>query len=132
MYALEHIARTVELFPHMSAMMKVAQEPRTFIAARSIGSGIQNLLFADPRTVQDVEECVKATRSECPGQSRGQGIHGVGMQRDVGVVLCAPHHPPHLCSETFVRGSPLRASAAATGRVARRRGWRLRTTRCAR
>ena len=73
MYALEHIARTVELFPHMSAMMKVAQEPRTFIAARSIGSGIQNLLFADPRTVQDVEECVKATRSECPGQSRGQG-----------------------------------------------------------
>ena len=90
MYALEHIARTVELFPHMSAMMKVAQEPRTFIAARSIGSGIQNLLFADPRTVQDVEECVKATRSECPGQSRGQGIHGVGMQRDVGVVLCAP------------------------------------------
>lgn len=87
MYALEHIARTVELFPHMSAMMKVAQEPRTFIAARSIGAGIQNLLFADPRTVQDVEECVKATRSECPGQSRGQGIHGVGMQRDVGVVL---------------------------------------------
>ena len=104
MYALEHIARTVELFPHMSAMMKVAQEPRTFIAARSIGSGIQNLLFADPRTVQDVEECVKATRSECPGQSRGQGIHGVGMQRDVGVVLCAP---------TTRRTSAARPSSAA-------------------
>lgn len=67
--------------------MKVAQEPRTFIAARSIGAGIQNLLFADPRTVQDVEECVRATRSEMPGLSRGTGIHGVGMQRDVGVVL---------------------------------------------
>jgi 2-keto-3-deoxy-L-rhamnonate aldolase RhmA len=77
----------VELFPHMTAMMKVSQEPRTFIAARTIGAGIQNLLFADPRSVQEVEECVKATRSECPGQSRGQGIHGVGMQRDVGVVL---------------------------------------------
>ena len=25
--------------------MKVAQEPRTFIAARSIGAGIQNLLL---------------------------------------------------------------------------------------
>ena len=111
MYALENISRAVELFPHMSAskftsnrpfacgfwvypervlvmaVMKVAQEPRTFIAARSIGSGIQNLLFADPRTVQDVEECVRATRAEAPGQSRGQGIHGVGMQRDVGVVL---------------------------------------------
>ena len=71
----------------VSAMMKVAQEPRTYIAARSIGAGIQNLLFADPRTVQDVEECVRATRSEMPGLSRGTGIHGVGMQRDVGVVL---------------------------------------------
>ena len=59
MYALENISRAVELFPHMSAMMKVAQEPRTFIAARSIGSGIQNLLFADPRTVEDVEVCVQ-------------------------------------------------------------------------
>jgi hypothetical protein len=48
--------------PAVSSMMKVAQEPRTFIAARSIGAGIQNLLFADPRTVQDVEECVRATR----------------------------------------------------------------------
>ena len=36
MYALENIARAVELFPHMSAMMKVAQEPRTYIAARPV------------------------------------------------------------------------------------------------
>ena len=87
MYALENIGRTVELFPHLSCMMKVSQEPRTFQVARAVGGGIQNFLFADPRTVQDVEECVAAMRAETPGQSRGKGIHGVGMQRDVGVVL---------------------------------------------
>lgn len=37
--------------------------------------------------MQDVEECVAAMRAETPGQSRGKGIHGVGMQRDVGVML---------------------------------------------
>ena len=43
-----------DLFPHMTAMMKIEQEPRTYLAIRAIGSGIQNVLFADPRTVADV------------------------------------------------------------------------------
>lgn len=87
MYSLENMARAIELFPHMSSMIKLNQSPRTFLAARAIGAGFQNVLFADPRTVEDVEECVAAVRSEAPGLSRGQGIAGVGMQRDVGVVL---------------------------------------------
>src|SRR5438874_13322453 len=84
LYALENLGRAVDLFPHLSAMMKIEQEPRTYLAIRAIGSGIQNVLFADPRSVADVEECVRAVRAEAP-HSRGR--HGVGMRRDVGFVL---------------------------------------------
>jgi 4-hydroxy-2-oxoheptanedioate aldolase len=84
LYALENLGRAVDLFDHMSAMMKIEQEPRTYLTVRAIGSGIQNVLFADPRTVDDVRECVRAVRAETP-QARGR--HGVGMRRDVGFVL---------------------------------------------
>jgi 4-hydroxy-2-oxoheptanedioate aldolase len=83
LYALENLGRAVALFDHMTAMMKIEQEPRTYLTIRAIGSGIQNVLFADPRTVADVEACVRAVRAESP---RMGGIHGVGMRRDVGVV----------------------------------------------
>jgi 4-hydroxy-2-oxoheptanedioate aldolase len=84
LYALENLGRAVDLFPHLSAMMKIEQEPRTYLAIRAIGSGIQNVLFADPRTVAEVEECVRAVRAEAP---HAKGRHGVGMRRDVGFVL---------------------------------------------
>lgn len=84
LYALENIGRAIDLFPHMTGMMKIEQEPRTYLTIRSIGSGIQNVLFADPRTKSDVEECVRAVRAEAP-HSRGR--HGVGMRRDVGFVM---------------------------------------------
>jgi 2-keto-3-deoxy-L-rhamnonate aldolase RhmA len=42
------------------------------------------VLFADPRSVADVEECVRAVRAETP---TARGRHGVGMRRDVGYVL---------------------------------------------
>lgn len=84
LYALENLGRAVALFDHMTAMMKIEQEPRTYLTVRAIGSGIQNVLFADPRTVTDVEACVRAVRAESPA---GRGLHGVGMRRDVGVVL---------------------------------------------
>lgn len=84
LYALDNLGRAVELFDHMSAMMKIEQEPRTYLAVRALGAGIQNLLFSDPRTVEDVEECVSAVRAETPASG---GRHGVGMRRDVGLVL---------------------------------------------
>jgi 2-keto-3-deoxy-L-rhamnonate aldolase RhmA len=84
LFALENLARAVDIFPHMSAMMKIEQQPRTYVAVRAIGSGIQNVLFADPRTPADVAECVRAVRAEAPGHG---GIHGVGMRRDVGYVV---------------------------------------------
>ena len=84
LYALENLGRAIDLFPHMSGMMKIEQEPRTYLTIRAIGSGIQNVLFADPRTVEDVEECVRAVRAETPSNG---GIHGVGMRRDVRFVV---------------------------------------------
>ena len=63
LFALENLARAVEAFPHMTAMMKIEQQPRTYLAVRAIGAGIQNVLFADPRTVDDVRECVRAVRA---------------------------------------------------------------------
>ena len=84
LYALENLGRAVDLFDHMSSMMKIEQQPRTYLSVRAIGSGIQNLLFADPRTVEDVEECVRSVRAETP---EAGGLHGVGMRRDVGYVL---------------------------------------------
>jgi 4-hydroxy-2-oxoheptanedioate aldolase len=84
LYALENLGRAVDLFPHMSSMMKIEQEPRTYLTIRAIGSGIQNVLFADPRTREDVEECVRAVRAETP---EARGKHGVGMRRDVRFVL---------------------------------------------
>jgi len=86
LYTLENIGRAISLFPHMSGMMKIEQEPRTYLTVRAIGSGIQNILFADVRTRADAEACVRAVRAESP-VSRYPGIHGVGMRRDVSFVL---------------------------------------------
>ena len=83
LYALENFGRAVELFDHMSAMMKIEQEPRTYLAVRAVGSGIQNLLFADIRTVAEAREAVAAARAETP---QAKGVAGVGMRRDVGYV----------------------------------------------
>ena len=84
LYALENIGRAIDLFDHMSGMMKVEQEPRAHLAVRAIGSGIQNILFADPRTAEDARACVRAVRAETPATG---GLHGVGSRRDVGYVL---------------------------------------------
>ena len=91
LHTLDNLGRAFELFPHMTGMIKVEQEPRTHLTVRSLGSGIQNVLFADPRTVEDVQECVAAVRAERPSSG---GRHGVGMRRDVGIVLEA-------CTEAF-------------------------------
>lgn len=84
LFLLENIGRAIDLFPHMSGMIKVEQDPRMYVTIRALGSGIQNLLFADVRTPDDVRACVRAVRAESP---RSGGLHGVGMRRDVGYVL---------------------------------------------
>ena len=79
LHDLDNFARAAELVG-LSTMIKIDQEPRTYIAGRAMASGIQNFLFADIRTVEDAEEAVKAVRAEPKGRS------GVRMDRRIGYV----------------------------------------------
>ena len=81
LYALENFGRTVELFSHMTSMIKVEQGARTYLAPRAIGAGIQNVLFADIRSTADVEECVAAVRADTPETG---GTYGASDRRIAG------------------------------------------------
>jgi 4-hydroxy-2-oxoheptanedioate aldolase len=81
---LDNFGRAIELFPNMSSMMKVEEQTRGFIATRAIGAGIQNVLFTDCRSVEDVRECIRLVRAETP---EAGGTHGSSMRRSVGYVL---------------------------------------------
>ena len=84
LYTLENLGRAVDLFDHMSAMIKIQQESRLHLATRAIGAGIQNVLFTDPRNAEDAQECVRVTRFARP---KSGGIQGVALNRSVGVLL---------------------------------------------
>jgi 2-keto-3-deoxy-L-rhamnonate aldolase RhmA len=77
LYSLDNFGRAVELFD-MSAIIKVDQEPRSFLAQRAIGAGFQGVLFADCRSVEDVRECVRSCRPDTPEHG---GTYGAGMRR---------------------------------------------------
>jgi 2-keto-3-deoxy-L-rhamnonate aldolase RhmA len=77
LYSLDNFCRAVEL-SNMSAMIKVDQEPRRFLAQRSIGAGFQSILFADVRSVEDARECIRAVRPETP---EANGCHGSAPRR---------------------------------------------------
>lgn len=79
LYDLDNLARATELVG-ISSMIKIDQEPRTYIAERALAAGIQNVLFADIRTVKDAEESVRAVRAE------PKGINGIRMDRRTGYV----------------------------------------------
>lgn len=76
--SLENMGRAIELFDHLSGMIKIEQESRRATAVRAVGAGFQSVLFADPRNVDDVKECVQAVRSERP---KSGGLQGVNMHR---------------------------------------------------
>jgi 2-keto-3-deoxy-L-rhamnonate aldolase RhmA len=77
LYTLDNFCRAAELFD-MTAMIKLDQEPRQFLAQRAIGAGFQSVLFADCRTVEDARACVRIVRPETPEDG---GIYGVAMRR---------------------------------------------------
>ena len=84
LFSLENFGRAIDLFDHMSGMMKIEQQPRTYLAVRAVGSGIQNLIFADIRSPEDAAEAVASSRADTPETG---GVVGVGMRRDVGYVV---------------------------------------------
>ncbi len=70
--SLDNFGRALEL-TGMSGMIKIDQENRAFTAGRAIGSGIQNVLFSDTRTVEEARSCVRAVRAETPQTGGGFG-----------------------------------------------------------
>jgi 4-hydroxy-2-oxoheptanedioate aldolase len=76
----ENFARAVELFPNMTSMIKVEREPRLHVTQRALGAGIQNVLFADCDTAEEVEECIRLVR---PATPQDNGLHGGSMRRNV-------------------------------------------------
>src|SRR5271165_3202277 len=84
MHDLDNLGRAIELFPDFTGMIKIEQDTRGHLAMRAIGSGIQNVLFADVRTVDEARQCVRSVRAEHPDHG---GLHGVGLRRDVRSVL---------------------------------------------
>ena len=82
MHDLDNLGRALEL-KNLGGMIKIEQTQWTHQAMRAIGSGFQEVLFADLRTVADAAACVAAVRAETPGTG---GRLGVGMRRDVGTV----------------------------------------------
>jgi 2-keto-3-deoxy-L-rhamnonate aldolase RhmA len=82
--SLANFARAVELFPDMTSMMKVEQDPRVFVTDRALDAGIQNVLFTDCRSAEEVKECIRAVRAETPEDG---GIHGAGSRRSVGYIF---------------------------------------------
>jgi len=81
LYALENFGRAVELFDHLTAMIKIEEGARTHLASRAIGAGIQNVLFADVRSLEDAEQCVAAVRADTPQTG---GTYGASDRRIAG------------------------------------------------
>ncbi len=88
LFSLDNFCRAAELHG-LSSMMKLDQEPKRFLAERAIGAGFQSVLFADIRTVEDVEEAVRAVRSDSP---QGGGVFGAVDRR---AMLMATAGTPH-------------------------------------
>jgi 2-keto-3-deoxy-L-rhamnonate aldolase RhmA len=78
LHGLDNFCRAAELVG-LGAMIKLDQQPRTWLAQRAIGAGFQAVLFADIRTADDARECVRAVRPDTP---HGQGTYGAADRRN--------------------------------------------------
>lgn len=83
LHDLDNLGRAFEL-AGLAGMIKIEQGEWTHQAMRAIGAGFQSVLFADVRTLEDAQACVRAVRAETPGRN---GLMGVGMRRDVGMII---------------------------------------------
>ncbi len=73
LYALDNMARAIELSPDFTGLIKIERSAQAHIAVRALAAGIQNVLFTDVRTRADAEDCVRTVKPEIPGSI---GTHG--------------------------------------------------------
>jgi len=74
---LDNYCRAAEIYG-LGTMIKVDQDPRAFLAQRSIGSGFESVLFVDCRSAEEVRECVRMVRPDTPDD---QGLYGATPRR---------------------------------------------------
>jgi 2-keto-3-deoxy-L-rhamnonate aldolase RhmA len=77
MHSLENFCRAAELHG-MGKMIKVDPVPNQFLAQRGVGAGFDSVLFADPRSADDVRRCVRLLTPDTPEDG---GLFGVGARR---------------------------------------------------
>ena len=78
LHDLDNMCRASELY-NMGSMLKVDQSLMPFLAQRGIGAGYDSILFTDIRTMQDVDDCVRAARPDHPDYG---GHYGVATRRN--------------------------------------------------
>ena len=81
---LDHFGRSMERFPKMTAMMKVDEHNRAFIATRALGAGLQNVLFTGCRSAEEVKECIRVVKSSTPETG---GTLGMSQRRAYNYML---------------------------------------------
>ena len=77
LHDLDNLCRAAELHG-LTAIVKIDQEPRTFLAQHAIGAGFQGILFADCRSADDARACIACARPETPAHG---GTYGVARRR---------------------------------------------------
>jgi 2-keto-3-deoxy-L-rhamnonate aldolase RhmA len=77
LHDLDGLCRAAELHD-LTTIVKVDQEPRTYLAQRAIGAGFQGVLFADARGAADARVCIASARPETPAHG---GTYGVATRR---------------------------------------------------
>lgn len=78
LHGLDDFCRAAELHG-LGTMIKLDQEPRTWLAQRAVGAGFQSVLFADIRTADDLRASVRAVRPDTPA---GGGTYGAADRRN--------------------------------------------------
>ena len=78
LHGLENFCRAAELHD-LGTMIKLDQEPRTWLAQRAVGAGFQSVLFADIRTAEEVRAVVRSVRPDTP---TGGGTYGAADRRN--------------------------------------------------
>lgn len=76
---LDDFCRAAELH-NLGSMIKVDLASHRLVAQRAVGAGFESVLFADPRTADEVDHCVRSVRADVPGAQRG--AYGASLRRN--------------------------------------------------
>ena len=98
LHELDNLGRALEV-ANLAGMMKIEQAPRDYQTMRALGSGFQNVLFADVRTVEDAA-CLCAPSRRAPG-SGGIARRGDAARRR----RCATRPARRASSRRWTRSS---------------------------